>query len=186
MRNRAFTTRYPGRVRVILTKVGVFLPLTEEEAKAQTPQINECMAIWDTGATHSGITKKVADNLGLRPTGIAEVRHANGKSLTNTYLVNISLPNGVTVSQIRVTEVQLLPDPNIPEEKQPQVLIGMDIIAMGDFAITNSGQKTTLSFRTPPHKEIDFIPEADEQNIQETGRNRHERRAMKASVRKSY
>jgi len=170
-------------MRVLLTKVGVCPPITPEEAKTQNIKLNQYIAIWDTGATHSAITKKVADDLGLKPTGITEVRYGSGTSTTNTYLVNISLPMGVMVGQVRVTEVHLTPDMNIPEDQQPQVLIGMDIIGMGDFAVTNANGKTALSFRVPSINEIDFVPESNESNVIEGG-NRQQRRAMQAIQRK--
>jgi hypothetical protein len=59
----------------------------------------------------------------------------------------------------------------------------MDIIAMGDFAVTNFNDKTTFSFRVPAAKEIDFIPEAEANNVRETGANRHDRRAMMKKMR---
>ncbi len=39
------------------------------------------------------------------------------------------------------------------------VLIGMDIIGLGDFAISNHGGKTVFTFRAPSSKVIDFITE---------------------------
>lgn len=36
------------------------------------------------------------------------------------------------------------------------LLIGMDIISLGDFAITNVNGKTTFSFRLPSTSIIDF------------------------------
>ena len=183
MQQHAFTTRFDRQMRVLLTKVGVCLPITPEEARTQQIKLNDYIAIWDTGATHSAITKKVADDLDLKPTGIAEVRYGSGKSSTNTYLVNLSLPNKVMVGQVRVTEVQLVPDPNISEDTQPQLLIGMDIIGMGDFAVTNANGKTTLSFRVPSIKEIDFIPEAHETNVMEGG-NRKQKRQFEAARRR--
>jgi hypothetical protein len=36
------------------------------------------------------------------------------------------------------------------------VLIGMDIIGEGDFAVTHQDGKTTFSFRVPSLKTIDF------------------------------
>src|SRR3989338_5182394 len=124
MKHHAFTTRYNGRTRVLFTKVNVCLPVTPEEAQTQKIEFREYIAIWDTGATHSAITKKVADDLGLKATGIAEVRYGDGKSSTNTYLVNISLPNKVMVPHVRVTEVKLIHDDNISDDKQLQLLIG--------------------------------------------------------------
>jgi len=183
MAQHAFTTRYNGRTRVLHTKVGVCLPFTLEESQDRQIKLEKYSAIWDTGATHSAITKRVAADIGLKPTGIAEVRHAKGKSSTNTYLVNISLPNKVMMGQVRVTEVELIPDSTLADEEQLQVLIGMDIIGMGDFAVTNVNGKTVLSFRTPSAREIDFIPESNESNVMESG-NRHTRRAFTAQKRK--
>ncbi|MDP3661312.1 MAG: retropepsin-like aspartic protease [bacterium] len=179
MKHHAFTTRYTGRTRVIFTAVNVCLPVTPEEAQTQKIEFKNYVAIWDTGATHSAITKKVADDLGLKATGIAEVRYGDGKSSTNTYLVNISLPNKVMVPHVRVTEVKLIPDDNESDDKQPQLLIGMDIIGLGDFAVTNASGKTVFSFRIPSVEEIDFIPSAQENNIMEGG-NRHARRAIQS------
>lgn len=175
----AFTTKYNGIARVLQTKVGVCLPVTPEEARTQQIKLNEYFAIWDTGATHSAITKKVVDDLELKPTGVRETRHADGKSINNTYLVNISLPNGLMVGQVRVTEVKLIPDDSATDDKQPQLLIGMDIIGMGDFAVTNFESKTTMTYRYPPVEEIDFVPDAQENNLMETG-NRQARRAFQA------
>ncbi|MDO8524476.1 MAG: aspartyl protease family protein [bacterium] len=184
MQHHAFTTRYIGRTRVIFNKIKVCLPITPEEARAQRIDFREYIAIWDTGATHSAITKKVVDDLNLQPTGARETRHAGGKSLNNTYLVNISLPDGVMVPHVRVTEVQLIPDDNVSDDKQPQLLIGMDIIGLGDFAVTNANGKTTFSFRIPSVQEIDFVPDAQEKNIMGGG-NRKARRTLEARKRRS-
>jgi hypothetical protein len=180
----AFTTSYDGIARVLFNEVHISLPATLEELKGQGKELNKYVAIWDTGANNSCVTKKIVKDLGLKPTGIVEVRHAKGKSMTNTYLVNIILPSNVMIGQVRVTEVDLVPDMNVAIEKQPQVLIGMDIIGIGDFAVTNSDSKTTLSFRTPSVSKIDFISEANDNNIM-TGGNRHDRRALLARQRKT-
>jgi len=183
MQHHAFTTRYNGRTRVLFNKVNVCLPITPEEAQTQKVEFKEYIAIWDTGATHSAITKRVVDDLGLQPTGVRETRHAGGKSSNNTYLVNIALPNKVMVPHVRVTEVQLIPDDNVSDNEQPQLLIGMDIIGLGDFAVTNTNDKTTFSFRIPSVQEIDFIPDTQEHNIMESG-NRAQRRAFQAKKRR--
>ena len=183
MQHLAFTTRYNGRTRVLHNIVGVCLPVTLEEAKTREVELRKYLAIWDTGATHSAITKKVVGDLGLKPTGLRETRHADGKSINNTYLVNISLPNGVMVEQVRVTEVKLIPDDNTSDDEQPQLLIGMDIIGLGDFAVTNADGRTTLSFRVPSVEEIDFVPDAKENNIMESG-NRKARRSFQARKRR--
>lgn len=160
----AFTYQYERRTNVLHTKVGVSLPPTTE---APTPTSKGYIAIWDTGATHSAVTKKVVEELGLVPTGLVEVRHAKGKSETNTYQVCIELPNKVRFQQVRVTEVDLIPDANQQDDAQPQLLIGMDIIGAGDFAVTCAEGRTVMSFRLPSTRKIDFIGEANMHNALE-------------------
>ncbi len=96
------------------------------------------------------ISKKVVDKLDLNPTGKSKVFHANGESTVNTYFINLFLPNQVAFSLVRVTEGVL---------SGFDLLIGMDIITMGDFSITNVGGNTTFSFRVPSIKEVDFVTE---------------------------
>ena len=178
--HNAFTVRYQGRVNVLKTKVGIFLPVTEDEAKTQEIEIKEYVAIWDTGATNSVITKKVASDLNLKPIAITEMRHAGGKSTANVYLVNIVLPNSVIVQGVRVSESDLTDSEIIPEDQQLQILIGMDIISMGDFAVTNPEGKTVMSFCVPSVGEINFIQNAEINNVKNHG-NRAQRRSLKRS-----
>jgi hypothetical protein len=180
--HHAFTITYQGRARVLTTKVGVCLPVTLDEAKNNSIDIRQYTAIWDTGATNSVITKKVVEDLNLKPINVVKTNHAGGTSMANVYLVNIALPNGVMAGQIKVTEAQLTENEDIAESEQNRVLIGMDIIGGGDFAVTNFENKTTMSFRIPSAKMIDFIPSARSHNIIEGG-NRQQKRAMKAKQR---
>ena len=107
---RAFTTRYNGRANVLKTDVGICLPHTQEQAKTEKIEIKKYLAIWDTGATGSVITKKVASDLNLKPITVKEVYHAAGKSIANVYLVNILLPDDVMVPNVKVTEANLTND----------------------------------------------------------------------------
>ncbi len=79
---------------------------------------------------------------------------ANGVVLVNTYFINLTLPNHVTVKDVLVTGADL--GNNI------DVLIGMDIIRHGDFSITNMNNSTTFSFRIPSISEIDYVKESNE------------------------
>ena len=44
------------------------------------------------------------------------------------------------------------------------ILIGMDIITMGDFAITNCDGQSCWTFRMPAVEKIDFVEEIQEHN----------------------
>ncbi len=41
-------------------------------------------------------------------------------------------------------------------------LIGMDIITLGDFSVTNLNEKTTFSFRYPSCETINYVKQAKE------------------------
>ncbi len=123
----------------------------------QHPTREKFMAIWDTGATASVITQEVVDRCGLKPTGMTQVHGVQGVSVAETFLVNITLMDGrIQITNVRVTRGTLPPG--------AQVLIGMDIITTGDFAITNVGGNTVFSFRIPSIKTINYNEEAEAQN----------------------
>jgi hypothetical protein len=112
-------------------------------------------AIWDTGATNSVITENCIQRCGLAPTGMAQVHGVHGVQTVETFVVNIVLPNNVGFAGVTVTKG------SIPGA---DMLIGMDIISRGDFAVTNVGGKTKFSFRTPSIAHIDYAQEATEIN----------------------
>ena len=117
------------------------------------------IGFWDTGASRSSISQRIVDDLNIIPVGNTNIGTANGMVTVNTYFVDFGLPNGVTVKNVLVSCANLGSDIDI--------LIGMDIIKHGDFAITNTNSKTTFSFRTPSIQEIDYVKESrnNEKNI---------------------
>jgi hypothetical protein len=106
-------------------------------------------AIGDTGATGSVISKKVVEVCGLKPVGMVEVHTAGGICNSEVYLVSVALPNEVCFSVVRATKAAFL-SPGL------DVLIGMDIITQGDFALTHFQGKTCFSFRVPSCEKIVF------------------------------
>ena len=146
---RWFTARYGGLSRELRTRdVGIGTARAPDEAP---PPVRTYSAIWDTGATHTNITAKVVSECGLTPTGVADAIGVHGGKLTNTYLIDVYLPNLVVARGLQVIEAESLPGPD-------DVLIGMDIFNLGDFAVSNYRGKTTFTFRTPSLEEIDFSP----------------------------
>lgn len=173
MQKRALTVRGNGRLPAIICEVGVSVPFLGDPSTQKDLLIKPFSGVWDTGATNSVITKNVVDALKLKPTGQTEVHTASGTSFANTYLINMYLPSNVFIPNLRVTQGEL---------KGIDMLIGMDIITIGDFSITNFNGKTVMSFRFPSCEEIDYIPQADKDNKMEimAGMNRHQRRAFEA------
>ena len=140
----ALTTISKGLANQIVTAIDVKNPISE--------QIISTHALWDTGATNSVVTGETASKLGLISAGLANVSGVHGTKLVNRYFVNITLNNKSITLNVPVTECSSLsPDNSIG------VLIGMDIITMGDFAISNFRGNTLMSFRVPSLQEIDFV-----------------------------
>ena len=156
--HNAFTLKSNGGIlRVLSTPVEFSLPaITISKIKFQ--------GIWDTGATSTVITQRVVDALGLKPIGIALVHTASEQNVrTPVFLVDVHLYDGkVCVKDVRVTLG------NISDGSD--CLIGMDIISLGDFAITNVNGSTTFSFRIPSVQEIDFVKQT-QQLAPKVGRN---------------
>ena len=122
------------------------------------------MGIWDTGATGSMITKEIIDHIGLQPIDRIKVNTANGVRESNVYLVNILLPSNVGFKTLRVTEGDI---------SGADVLIGMDIICLGDFTITHDEVgELVMSYRTPPviDRTIDFVKEINARRPMEKSR----------------
>jgi predicted aspartyl protease len=108
--------------------------------------------IIDTGATNSVITKEVVDALELAQTGLTHVNTASeSQKEVKTYTLDIFLKSDVRVQAVQVSEG------NISAEHGFHCLIGMDIICLGDFSITNLNGKTCFSFRIPSLHEVDFV-----------------------------
>jgi predicted aspartyl protease len=146
----AFISSYDRLSNVLINKVYISEAISSSSLQIKRPPgAREYKALWDTGATGSVVTRKVVDECGLKPIGRANVHHAKGKTTSLVYLVSVFLPNNVCFPSLRVTEGDLAG--NI------EVIIGMDIMGRGDFAISNKDGKTTFTFRMPSLERIDFV-----------------------------
>jgi hypothetical protein len=134
----AVTVRYKQKANRILTS----LEIAQIQGEFQSFD-----AIWDTGASCSIITEKVIDRLDLVPVGETTIQGVTGSKKVNKYAVEFLLPNDYSMKLMVNSCSEML---------GCDVLIGMDIISMGDFAITANSKGSTFSFQIPHGKEIDF------------------------------
>jgi len=146
----AFTLQENGLLREIIIDCKVSLPFDPSANRfAKHPPVIDARALWDTGATNCAITKNLIDKLKLAPFDKVPVHHADGVTLKEVYKINIILPNGVGFSFLNVTQCE-------STAGAFDIIIGMEVITKGDFAITNVDGKTMISFRTPSNVSIDF------------------------------
>lgn len=139
MKYSAFTIHAKGKLNQIRSEVTI--------SAASSITVN---AIWDTGASGTCISRKVAQALKLIPIGMSSHNTAAGTIDCYDYIVDVVLPNNVCIQKVRVSDFLGGPDLD--------VLIGMDIISTGDLSITNANGKTVVSFRFPPDAfHIDYV-----------------------------
>lgn len=148
-RIRCFTKFYHGLVSELDTPVRISNP---DPNNQNFVPVN---AVWDTGATNSVITKSAAERCGLVPIGIEHVSGVTGTSIVSAYYVAVELPNHI-VLHLRVTEGE--------DCIGCDMLIGMDVISMGDFCITHAEDNTRFTFRVPSIADTDYVKEGHTEN----------------------
>ena len=148
----AFTFRNNRLTAELITPCGVGAAQLASEpfSVAGFKQYN---ALWDTGATASVISTDIVSQLGLSPISQCKTYHAQGESIVNVYLVDLILPNELRVKDVRVTEGRL---------NGFGLLIGVDIINLGDFALTYKNKQTVFSFQIPATHEYDFVKQINQ------------------------
>ena len=104
----------------------------------KTPKVfkSECF-LWDTGSTSTLISSKVVSELGLKPYGRCLVSDNSTVDERDTYLIHVGLPTGNTAINVEAM---------LTLSEDYDVIIGMDIIASGNFKLTNENGKSVFSF----------------------------------------
>ena len=144
----AFTSDSHGKVNRLIN-----------EAKVQSKgNENTYLALWDTGAAITCISKKVATDLRLIPTGYITIQGSSGSARKPTYYVDIVLRNNVCIKGVRVSEAEI-------GSQGIDLLIGMDIIGFGDFAVSNFEDNTVFTFRIPSVRRTDYVAEINHEKI---------------------
>ena len=152
----AFTTKANGYLRELSNEI-LISSSSSTLPPGQNPNPIKAKAVWDTGATNTCISSRIATSLNLIPISKAKISGVTGDVIVNVYLVDIYLPNKVIIPNVTVSEP--------PSLSSCDILIGMDIIRIGDFSITNAEGKTWFSFRMPPAKDhIDYVKTANIEN----------------------
>lgn len=145
MMKQAYTKHYDSAVDEIVTEAYIF-PNFKPGSLPSCKLFSENVA-WDTGAEHTLISQDAARALGLESLGKIELRGV-GNQKGDLYEIALALPNGKVLLDYQVYGMEI---------EDYDVVIGMDIISMCDFAITNKDGKCTFSFCMPSSMSIDFM-----------------------------
>ena len=160
---QALTIKANGTAAQIITDLRVSTAFDLLSPPNPIPNSIATKALWDTGASKSVISQALAATLRLVATGATNVVHAGGQSVSPTHVVNFYLPNNVAISGVLVTE--------FPGTSNFGAIVGMDVITLGDLAITNVSGETWMSFRTPSMMKVDYVAEHYKQLYANTARN---------------
>ena len=138
----SFTTTYSTLSNILQNKVSVSVP------NKKIDENQEWTALWDTGATGTVITKSIVNSLNLTPVSVGSASTPQGTYAAYKYYIDLYLPNGVIFPRLLVME---------GKPSGCDILIGMDVIGKGDFAVSNFQGKTVFSYRYPTLTTIDFV-----------------------------
>jgi hypothetical protein len=150
MKSEAITIKYDYITNVIYSDVFVDLHFEEGHSQRQG-NINCFRGLWDTGANITGISSRVIQALNPQPFGATHIKGTNGDRDETTYLISLGLAPYDTTLIIPAIEVS-----HCDFGGRADVLIGTDVIFLGDMAITNRKNQTWFTFRAPSLQRFDF------------------------------
>lgn len=124
--------------------------ITREEIGFANGKSMHVISQWDCGATVTSISAELANMLNLKPIGTSNVDTTSSTMRTNVYDIEFFLRDSDDYMNVQVYETPVIHKTGI------DMLIGMDIISKGDFAISTYKGQTCFSFRIPSKGHIDF------------------------------
>jgi predicted aspartyl protease len=147
----AFRYEYNGTVRALLSDIEII--------SLDDPGIHGTYkGVWDTGAEMTMITPRVFSALKLIQIDTMTICGVNGSKndTAPVALVKLILPNRIRVSPIRVA---------VSEIQGIDMLIGIDVIQLGDFSLSTLDRKTVFTFAVPPFdNRTDLLEKANQVN----------------------
>lgn len=127
------------RKMIIPVKViaGPFFSESIDEKILQIP------ALLDTGAVESAIDESIASALQLIPVDQCVFLNAHGEIAGYEYFVDLEIAEGFRINQLKVAECSF-------HSEDVKMLIGMDILGLGEFAhIKMPEERSMFVFRIP-------------------------------------
>lgn len=140
------TRKYQARKDAIQTKC-IVTPSFNDKMQGTIHGCEVESTVWDTGATSTIISEEVVNALDLKPSNKAQIEGVGGLMDSNVYSINIYFENHLEFKSIEVLSGDI---------GDYDLIIGMDIITLGDFVISNKDGKTWFSFRHPSNEHIEF------------------------------
>jgi hypothetical protein len=103
----------------------------------------------------SAITPEIMDKLKAPSVDRKTIAAIHTTQEVDIVVITLELPNRVIKKTIRVAVCNIT--------SNAEMIIGMDIISLGDFALSNGDDQTLFSFAAPPFRnKIDFSKRQNE------------------------
>lgn len=122
----------------------IFIDIDEKQPSIITPieirnkdVVMKTWALWDTGATKTGVSKRIASRLKLEPIEKKEEL----LTASDAIFVDRAFLEMKITSTFKRIEVNIVPDQPSP------VVIGLDIICLGQFEVKRTDQGIRMTFR---------------------------------------
>lgn len=124
----------------------IVMPSIEEITQSRQLCYTEVKSmVWDTGATNTLVSSQVVEALELVPIEKSLVEGVGGIVESSVYRISIYLADNIVFKNVKVL---------CSDIGDYDLVVGMDIIAQGDFAISNNGGQVCISFRYPSKERI--------------------------------
>ena len=147
---RGFIKVYGKSVNKLTTDIAIFpVASIDKELRIKPYRIT---ALWDTGATISAIKPHIMNQLKLqmsRTHSTKKIAGIGGLVTADFTFINLQLSYNFFIEYCPVYVIDL--------PCTADMIVGMDLIGMGDFAICNTDNKTSFTFAIPPFpNRLDF------------------------------
>jgi hypothetical protein len=134
-----FEVGIPASEKMLITPIQI-LP-AHKPGESVIPFPGSIKALWDTGASASTISTSLATQFNLPVLGEREMHGAGGIYKAKSYLAGLLLPNNILIPEMTLY--------GFSGNALFDVLIGMDIISLGDFLVSTVNGIMHFSFQWP-------------------------------------
>lgn len=124
----------------IITDVQLYIPSSDD--------ILTVKGLWDTGSTFSSVSNEIVEKYNLKPIGETKILNTTGQMEQKIY--ELKMIFGSIAVSFHPSGTDIIHDDGF------DILIGMDIIACGDFVISSKDNEVYFFFRIPSQGKIDF------------------------------
>lgn len=136
---KAFTTFLAGPQLRLINDAIAFCDGRPENIRLQ----------WDTGASNTCVSHELVNRLGLVPDCDVNMSTPTNDVLSKAYLLDVMLPNGVGVKDVRAWGADI-------GRQGIDMLVGMDVMLLGEFSVSYKDGITSWSFRVPAMQNADL------------------------------